>query len=132
MQIHNIGVVGVGGVGGYFGGKLCQLQTQDKELRVSFVARGEHLRAIQESGLLLASEHDGALICRPFLATDDFRELPALDLCLICVKEFDLREALSRLNGVLTDTSIVLPLLNGVDVYSRIREVIPTGMVLPA
>ena len=47
-------------------------------------------------------------------------ELPPLDLCLICVKEFDLAPALSRLEPLVGDKTIVLPLLNGVDVYSRL------------
>ena len=48
MKISSIAVIGVGGVGGYFGAKLCGLQKADAGVRVSFVARGEHLRAIQE------------------------------------------------------------------------------------
>ena len=55
----DIGVIGVGGVGGYFGAKLCRLIPTGR-YHVSFVARGEHLRAIQESGLLLDSESDGS------------------------------------------------------------------------
>lgn len=132
VNIKNIGIIGVGGVGGYFGGKLCRLQECDGGASISFVARGDHLRAIQESGLLLTSESDGDLVCRPSLATDDFRRLPPLDLCLICVKEFDLSAALARLAPCIRDETILLPLLNGVDVYSRVRSVIPQGVVFPA
>ena len=132
MSIQNIGVIGVGGVGGYFGGKLCRLLREGGGVTVSFVARGEHLRAIQESGLRLSSEEDGDQVCQPSLATDDVRDLPPLDLCLVCVKEFDLTAVLSRLEPRLSDRSIVLPLLNGVDVHSRVRAVIRKGIVLPA
>jgi len=59
MNINHIGIIGVGGVGGYFGGKLCHLQKSGSRVSISFVARGGHLRAIQESGLLLSSEKDG-------------------------------------------------------------------------
>jgi len=132
VNIKNIGIIGVGGVGGYFGGKLCRLQKNDGGASISFVARGEHLRVIQESGLLLTSESDGDLVCRPSLATNDFRRLPPLDLCLICVKEFDLPGALVGLAPFIRDETILLPLLNGVDVYSRVRSVIQQGVVLPA
>ncbi|MBI4327274.1 MAG: 2-dehydropantoate 2-reductase [Chloroflexi bacterium] len=132
MNIKSIGIIGVGGVGGYFGGKLCDLQKNVCGFSISFVARGEHLRAIQESGLLLSSENDGDLVCRPSLATDDFRRLPRLDLCLVCVKEFDLPAVLSRLEPMIAEEAIVLPLLNGVDVYSRVRTVIKKGIVLSA
>jgi len=36
--MKNIGIIGVGGVGGFFGGKLCRLQEVDPTIRVSFVA----------------------------------------------------------------------------------------------
>jgi 2-dehydropantoate 2-reductase len=124
----NIGVVGVGGVGGYFGGKLCQVDG----VHISFVARGEHLAAIQQSGLLLSSETDGECVCKPSQATDDFRKLTLLDLCLVCVKEFDLTDALCRLESKIGNDTVVLPLLNGVDVHARARSVITGGMVLPA
>jgi len=131
-MITSIGIIGVGGVGGYFGGKLCRLQDAAGGVNVSFVARGEHLMAIQKSGLVLRSEADGELVCKPTLATDDFRALPPLDLCLICVKEFDLAAALSRLEPLVGDHTILLPLLNGVDVYSRVRKVLKKGVLLPA
>lgn len=130
--MKSIGIIGVGGVGGYFGGKLCQLQNNGRECSISFVARGAHLRAIQEAGLLLSSDADGDLVCKPSLATEDFGRLPPLDLCLICVKEFDLPAALSRLEPVIHNETVVLPLLNGVDVCARVRSVIKKGIVLPA
>lgn len=132
VNIKNIGIIGVGGVGGYFGGKLCRLQTNGSRVNVSFVARGDHLRAIQKSGLLLSSESDGDFVCRPALATDNFKHLPPLDLCLICVKEFDLPAALAGIASAIHDETIFLPLLNGVDVSSRVRSAIPRGVVLPA
>src|SRR5438067_2370325 len=87
---------------------------------------------MQDFGLLLSSESDGDLVCKPSLATDDFRRLPPLDLCLLCVKEFDLPSTLSSLEPRIHAESIVLPLLNGVDVYSRVRGVIKKGVAFPA
>jgi 2-dehydropantoate 2-reductase len=131
-MIEKIGIVGVGGVGGYFGGKLCGLKKDNDRLMIAFVARGEQLRAIQESGLMLSSEDEGEILCQPSLATADFEALPALDLCLLCVKEFDLPAALLSLKRSVRQDTIILPLLNGVDVYSRVRKIIKAGMVLPA
>jgi 2-dehydropantoate 2-reductase len=132
MNIKNIAIIGIGGVGGYFGGKLCGLQENRSGISISFVARGDHLRTIQDSGLLLSSENEGELVCRPSLATDDFRRLPRLDLCLLCVKEFDLLGVLSRLEPLLAEDAVLLPFLNGVDIYTRVRAVIKKGTVLPA
>ena len=130
-RIGNIAVIGVGGVGGYFGGKLCQLLRENTGCTVSFLARGEHLRAIQQSGLRLHAD-DGDLICKPSLAVDAFDQLPPPDLCLLCVKEFDLAPVLSHLCPLIRDHTVLLPLLNGVDIPARVRRIIPNGILLPA
>ncbi len=43
-----IGIIGIGGVGGYFGGKLAREYENSSQHEIIFVARGEHLKAIQE------------------------------------------------------------------------------------
>jgi 2-dehydropantoate 2-reductase len=48
-----ITVVGLGGVGGYFGGKIAREYAGSSEHRVFLVARGAHLAAIRSDGLLL-------------------------------------------------------------------------------
>ena len=45
-----IAVFGVGGVGGYFGGRLAEAGED-----VTFIARGKHLEAMKEGGLCVAS-----------------------------------------------------------------------------
>lgn len=130
----NAGIIGVGGVGGYFGGKLTQLlgTTAHDRLRIFFVARNQHLEAIRRNGLLLSTVDEGDMVCRPTLATDDLEDLPELDLCLLCVKAYDLDTALERLKSKITQGTIVIPLLNGVDIYERIRKHIPQGIVYPS
>lgn len=127
----NISVIGMGGVGGYFGTRFARLLETEKDLHITFIARGEHLRQIRENGLFLDAD-DGTMHCRPSLATDMIEEMPVPDLCLVCVKEFDLGSAMERLRGRVSDRTVILPLLNGADIYERIRGVIKTGVVLPA
>jgi 2-dehydropantoate 2-reductase len=127
MEVKNIGIIGTGGVGGYFGGKLCLNPAAD----VYFIARGQHLKAIQEQGLLLSSEQ-GEFICRPTLATDQCTDLPVLDLALICVKSYDLEAVLSHAGCAFSENTILLPLLNGVDIHERIRRILPAPRILPA
>ena len=43
-----IGIIGIGGVGGYFGGKLACEYENASQHEIIFIARGEHLKAIQE------------------------------------------------------------------------------------
>ncbi|HEQ70854.1 MAG TPA: 2-dehydropantoate 2-reductase, partial [Spirochaetia bacterium] len=87
--------------------------------------------AIQKNGLMLDAE-DGVHMCRPTLATDRLEELPELDLCLLCVKSYDLPEVTERLRSTITERTMILPLLNGVDIYERIRSVIESGVVFPS
>ena len=116
-----IGVIGVGGVGGYFGSKLCRLiSAQGAE--VYFVARGEHLDAIRRNGLLVQTAAEGEWTCHPTLATDDFQALPVLDLCLVCVKAYDLQHVARRLRHCVSEATAVIPLLNGIDICERMRK----------
>ena len=130
MEIKNICVVGVGGVGGYFGGLLAHAFASEKHL--SFIARGAHLAQIQEHGLMLNTSSKQGLVCKPTLATDRLEDAPTPDLYLLCVKSYDLADVASRMSRNINEKTIVLPLLNGVDIYERIREQLTTGIVLPA
>lgn len=127
----NVGVIGVGGVGGYFGGKICHAASRH-QAKVFFVARGSHLTAIRDHGLTLSTADEGDMVCRPVLATDDIDDLPALDVCLLCVKSYDLHDVLLPLQHRLSPATVVVPLLNGVDIYERVREVVDTAIVFPA
>lgn len=127
MEVKSIGIIGTGGVGGYFGGKLCL----NPAANVYFIARGQHLKAIQEKGLILSTEQD-EFICKPALATDRFTDLPVLDLALVCVKSYDLEAVLSQTGCAFSENTILIPLLNGVDIHDRIRRILPTPRILPA
>lgn len=127
----NIGVIGIGGVGGYFGGKLTQLLNNSKDLAIYFVARNKHLHEIQKNGLILDTD-EGVKICKPTYATDNILELPNLDFCLICVKSYDLDNVLMKLKEKISSNTMILPLLNGVDIYERIRQRIHNGVVFPS
>jgi 2-dehydropantoate 2-reductase len=133
-RISNICVVGVGGVGGYFGGKIAQsLARKDRRgQRIYFVARGDHLKEIQKSGLILNTSEKAGLVCMPDVATDRISEIPAPDLCLLCVKSYDLPETTAELAKIIKKETIILPLLNGVDIYERVKAVLTRGFVLPA
>ena len=129
-----IGVIGVGGVGGYFGGKLAKLAQQDlpEKRDVYFVARGKHLDEIKKNGLTVRTADEGEFVARPTLATDCIAELPVLDVCFICVKGYDLPIVLNELKGKIKADTKIIALLNGVDIYERIRDVISGGIIYPA
>jgi 2-dehydropantoate 2-reductase len=127
----NIGVIGVGGVGGYFGGKLCRLISTNR-VQVHFIARGRHLDAIRRDGLFVHTAEEGDWVCRPTSATDDFDALPPLDFCLVCVKGYDLQDIARRLRQCVSGGTAVVPLLNGIDIYERLRAELNTARIYPA
>jgi len=133
-EIKNICIYGVGGVGGYFGGKIALglSRIRNTTKRVFFIARGAHLDEIKKNGLILNTSEERGIICRPHLATDSIDEIPVPDLCLICVKSYDLDGAIKALTRKIKDETIIIPLLNGVDIYERIRGILNKGIILPA
>lgn len=131
--MKHICVYGVGGVGGYFGGKIARMITNiNDDAKIYFIARGEHLREIKKNGLILNTDDESGIVCKPALATDKVTDIPKIDLCLLCVKSYDINNAIVSLSSVIDGNSLIIPLLNGVDVQERIRSITKKGIVLPA
>jgi 2-dehydropantoate 2-reductase len=132
--MRNICIYGIGGVGGFFGGKIAYeiMQGGDETKKVFFIARGSHLAEVRKHGLILNTTDRRGMICKPTLATNKIEEIPAPDLCLLCVKGYDLEGAVKALAGNIHPSTITIPLLNGVDIYERIRRFLSDGIVLPA
>lgn len=82
-----IAVMGSGGVGGYFGGKLAAAGYD-----VTFIARGEHLEAMRADGLMVESV-GGDFVVFPAQATDDPGTVGPVDLVIFAVKSWQLEEA---------------------------------------
>jgi 2-dehydropantoate 2-reductase len=124
-----IAIVGLGGVGGYFGGKLARTYAGGERHEIIFIARGEHLKAIQKRGLkLFTAEAD--YIAWPNVATDRPAMAGPFDLVLLCSKSYSL-ESSARLvqKNIGTDT-IVIPLQNGIESAVRVRNVLPAADIV--
>lgn len=117
-------VYGAGGVGGYFGARLAE-----SGYRVSFIARGGHMRAIKESGLQLESMN-GDITVYPEMVTSEVSEAETPDLVLLGVKSWQLPEVASELKNIISKDTIVLPLQNGADNYEKLTRVLPQENVL--
>jgi len=134
MKKLNVCVIGVGGVGGYFGGKLAHTFSSNSELSVDifFIARGKHLGAIKENGLIVKSPEFGSITCKPALATERMGDLPKMDIFLIAVKGYDLVEAATSIKDHIKEKTILLAPLNGADIQERLRNKIDTGIIFPS
>jgi 2-dehydropantoate 2-reductase len=131
-RIKSVCVYGIGGVGGYFGGKIAhEISKGNRTVQVYFIGRGEHLKAIQQHGLNLITDKE-EFLCFPNIATDNIRHIPTPDLYLLCVKGYDLDNAAASILKNISADTIILPLLNGVDIYERIRTSLQKAIVSPA
>jgi 2-dehydropantoate 2-reductase len=116
-------VVGAGGVGGYFGGRLA---TAGHE--VAMVARGPHLAALQAHGLRVRSVKGDFAV--PVDASDDASTFGPSDAVLFCVKAYDTEAAARRLAPVLGPDTAVVSLQNGVDNEDLIGAVVGADHVV--
>lgn len=120
-----VAVIGSGGVGGFIGGRLAKAGHE-----VAFLARGEHLRALQRHGLRVQST-DGDFDIPSVTATDKPAELGPADLFLFTVKTYDTEAAAAPLKPLLQPGATVLTLQNGIDNHERIDAVLEAGVALP-
>ncbi|MEJ2173670.1 MAG: 2-dehydropantoate 2-reductase [bacterium] len=119
----HIAVMGAGGVGGYFGGRLAQAGHE-----VSFVARGKHLEAIKARGLSLKSPLGDATVKVP--AAEDPAELGAAEVVLFAVKLWDTEAAAERIRPLLAEGGVVIPFQNGVESIERVGKVLGAERVM--
>jgi 2-dehydropantoate 2-reductase len=118
-----IAIMGAGGLGGFFGGKLAQAGHD-----VWFIARGQQLAALKASGLRLQGPDPEIVISHPN-ATEMPAEIGAVDLVLFCVKLYDIEPAAALIKPVLTDATAVISVLNGIDGPQRLATALETGTV---
>lgn len=122
-------VLGIGGVGGYFGGKLAHtFDTKNEQVKIYFIARGEHLKAIQEKGLCVTTD-DEKFIAVPTLATDKPEKIGICNYLIITTKSYDLKSSIEDIKPCIGQNTVILPLLNGGNISEKIREILPENNV---
>ncbi|HOW56668.1 MAG TPA: 2-dehydropantoate 2-reductase [Smithellaceae bacterium] len=124
-----IGIIGMGGVGGYFGGKLAREYAGKGKHEIIFVCRGEHLAEIKKNGLKLFTK-EGDYSVRPDLATDNPAAAGVFDLAFFSVKSYHLEKAARDFSAGINQNTIVIPLLNGVDIAERLRKSLSAANIL--
>jgi 2-dehydropantoate 2-reductase len=108
-----IAVVGAGGVGCYFGGRLARAGGD-----IHLLARGRHLQAIRDRGLRISGARGEFAVALP--ATDDPADIGPSDIVLFCVKSYDTEAAVELLPPLLHATTAVVSLQNGIDSDEKI------------
>ena len=80
LPYMKIAVIGAGGVGGYFGGRLAMAKFD-----VTFLARGNHLKEIQKNGLQVKSINGGFII-ENAQTTDRIHKIGFADIVILATK----------------------------------------------
>lgn len=119
-----IAIIGAGGVGGYFGGRLTRTNNE-----VSFLARGSHLKALKEKGLTVKSVN-GDFNIPSVKVSDNISDLGVQDLILVCVKAWQMRDVAPDLKKIMHNKTVVLPLENGITSSTEMEEALGKGFVL--
>jgi 2-dehydropantoate 2-reductase len=97
-------VLGAGGTGGYFGGRLFEAGRD-----VTFLVRPKRAEQLRANGLVLKSPHGDACL-KPKIATSVDDEF---DLVILSNKSYDLEAAMEAIAPAVERGAAVLPLLNG-------------------
>jgi 2-dehydropantoate 2-reductase len=111
-----IAIIGTGGVGGYFGGMIAKAGYD-----VTFVARGENLKAMKEKGLTVKSIL-GDFHLETVKVTDQIKDIEQAGLVIISVKAWQVKEVSAELKPFINDETVILPLQNGVLAVEELME----------
>lgn len=114
-------VLGAGGTGGYFGGRLAQAGAD-----VSFLVRPARAARLRQHGLRIVSPLGDARLPVATLTSiaastaDTTASAPAFDLVLLACKAYDLDAAMDAIAPAVATGARVLPLLNGLRHYAAL------------
>ena len=118
-------ILGAGGVGGYLGARFIRAGEND----VSLIARGAHLEAIRQQGLRIIDRQE-AYTVHPAHTLEDPSGLGIQDLILLTLKATDLEAGLEAIRFNVSEQTVILPLLNGVEYRPRILKHYPRADAL--
>lgn len=119
-----IAVVGIGGVGGYLAamlGRVCP--------HLTLGARGGRRDSVLKDGLVLHSDYKGEIVVHPERVVP-VAEIGEQDYIFVCVKNYSLEEVCADLKSAVTDDTVIIPVMNGVDPGDRIRSLTGKGTVV--
>ncbi len=120
-----IAMMGAGGVGGYFGGRLAASGCD-----VTFIARGRHLEALRKNGLRIDSRDIGDATIDPVEATDTPADVGVVDYVIVGVKLWDTEEVGRAILPMVGPDTTVLSLQNGVECDETLARVVGAGHLI--
>lgn len=113
-------IIGTGGTGAAVGAFLS-----DNNIDVSFVARGQHLKAMMENGLKLNSGIKGAVTINNVKAFEGKDVKEKYDVIFVCVKSYSLDEIVPVIAAAAHEDTVVIPILNMFKTGAKLKESLP-------
>ena len=108
-------VLGAGGIGGYFGGRLAAAGVD-----ITFLVRPARREQLVRDGLRIESPLGDLVLPVQTVTADDVR--PLYDVVLLTSKAYDLDSAMQAIAPAMGRNCCVLPLLNGMAHFARLDE----------
>ncbi|QOG04796.1 ketopantoate reductase family protein [Flavobacterium sp. MDT1-60] len=124
-----IGILGIGGIGGFVGAPLVK-KYKDSTTKIIFICRGETKNAIQNEGLLFESKGETEILF-PNLVSDNPAEIGILDVLILTSKSYSIKDVLSTYKDCINAETIIITLQNVVNAKEIIRETLPhSGQIM--
>ncbi|MCD8221761.1 MAG: 2-dehydropantoate 2-reductase [Clostridiales bacterium] len=117
-------IIGAGGVGGCIGAYMTEVGKD-----VTMIARGAHLKAMQENGLRMETTKKGNYVVSPVQATDMEHYTGDPDVIFVCVKGYSLDDTVPFIRRIARPGTLVIPILNIYGTGSRLQKMLPDMIV---
>lgn len=124
LNTKKIAVAGIGGVGGYLAAMLGKTYPC-----LTLGARGQRKASVLKNGLILHSEYKGEITIKTENVVP-LSEMGPQDYIFVCVKNYSLEQVCAELSDAVTEDTVIIPVMNGVDPGDRIRRILGKGIVV--
>ena len=108
-------ILGAGGIGGYFGGRLAQAGED-----VTFLVRPKRREQIEREGLRIESPLGDAQFPVKTVAAEELK--PGYDAVIFTCKAYDLDSAMDAIAPAMDGSCVAVPQLNGIAHLQRLDE----------
>ncbi|ATC96441.1 2-dehydropantoate 2-reductase [Pseudoalteromonas tunicata] len=116
-------IVGCGGIGGYFGARLIEAGAD-----ITFLVRHARQQMLAQTGLNLISCRGNSRLTVKTVTNNTLSS--HYDLIVLTCKSYDLAACIEDIRPAVSDTTLILPLLNGLNHYAQLQQAFSTEQVL--
>lgn len=124
--MKKLGIIGTGGVGGYFGAKLLKAGFD-----VTFLATQKSAQIIKQKGLTVKSPL-GDMVFNQIKVSSDSSSVKDCDIIFLCTKSQNTREIAENIKPFFKKDSIIVSLQNGIENEEILSEILGKERVIPA